>query len=42
LLPVKAAISKGQDHQDLRCRGSGRANHRDPVALPHLPGGKPG
>jgi len=22
--------------------GSGRANHRDPVALPHLPGGKPG
>src|SRR5712691_11815913 len=42
LLLLKAAGSRGQDHQDLRCPRSGRANHRDPVTPPHLPGGKPG
>jgi hypothetical protein len=41
LLLVKAAISRGQDHQDLSCPRSARANHRDPVTLPNLPGGKP-
>ena len=42
LLLLKAAGSRGQDHQDLRCPRSGRANHRDPVTPPHLPGGEPG
>ena len=42
MLLLKAAGSRGQDHQDLRCPRSGRANHRDPVTPPHLPGGKPG
>jgi hypothetical protein len=41
LLLFKAAGSRGQDHQDLRCPGP-VANHRDLVAPPHLPGGKPG
>src|ERR1017187_2963821 len=41
-LMLKAAGSRSQDHQDLRCPRSGRANHRDPVTPPHLPGGKPG
>ena len=42
LLLIKAAGSRGQDHQDLRCPRSGRANHQDPMMSPHLPGGKPG
>src|SRR5713226_8571694 len=42
LLLLKAAGSRGKDHQDLRCPRSGRANHRDPVTPPHLLGGKPG
>ncbi len=33
MLLLKAAGSKGQDHQDLRCPRSGRANHRDLVAF---------
>jgi len=28
---LKAAGSRGQDHQDLRRPGSGRVSHRDPV-----------
>src|SRR5246500_5258694 len=39
MLLLKAAGSRGHDHQDPR---SSRANHRDLVVLPHLPGAKPG
>jgi hypothetical protein len=42
LLLLYAAVSRGQDDQDLRCPRSGRANNHDLVAPPHLPGGKPG
>jgi pyridoxine 4-dehydrogenase len=38
--PMAVAQSWLRRGSVLRC--SGRANHRDPVTPPHLPGGKPG
>jgi len=40
LIPERRTCTAVRGRSVLRC--SGRANHRDPVTPPHLPGGKPG